>query len=357
MNAKKYDILTLSSIKARGHMLDIEALYGPIEGFEEGYYRWESEYTTDANSEDGTNVFKIFYRKMGTNEKAPPILLLHGLPSNSDQYIEVQRYLSRFFRTIAIDMLDSGRSSKPTKYTTMLKDDNPWMWKYDVLYIYNLMSDIYINDTKFIFIADDYGANIALTYCCSEKYGPSVNHLFLLNPTLYNNNTEYLSSFANYSSKYLDMKQVYSMMSTEMDNYTLMSLLSAYSEPKDIEVLKDRIIAIDRNQVLPITETNTKGIDYDNMKCAISVISASEDKISNPTDAQTIRNMFDDVMVFIDYVDDSGHLLVIDQPRKVSEIIINRIQAIYGREILSQPFFGLRDNLRGTEMDQKSMFM
>ncbi len=396
---QRYEILTTPTVQARGHKMNVTDMYGGIEGFEEGFYRWTSDSTHSIEPEGIiNNEFDIFYRKMGVSIRSPPILFLHGVPTNLNQYTEIQRYHARIgFRTIAIDMMGMGRSSKPLSYKTnaTYKDgtrENAWLWKYDMEYIYKLMSDMYPDDAKFFFVADDWGAGIALTYACSESYRSTVEHLFLIDPIAFDGypideiQTVGLSSLLPYD-KFKEAMMAFPQTLVQIlktmvhdpsvfDQFILRDFMFPYvvndytTNPKlnsttmvpkfeAIRVLANRAAILSPSLLLPRTEENPQGIDYDGLQCNMSIIWGAQDNMMPSMQAQTFRNMFDsdNIMVFIDYVENAGHFAGLDQPERVTEIIINRIQALYGTKILAQPFFGLHGIMKGSEFEQRDLLM
>ncbi len=90
-----------------------------------------------------TREFEIAWTKWG--DKGPLVLFLHGVPTNRAQWEPIQKHVARFCRTISIDMLGMGESTKPRLYgrkNDPAKDpgtNERWYWKSDVDYIENLM--------------------------------------------------------------------------------------------------------------------------------------------------------------------------------------------------------------------------
>ncbi len=410
-NEQRYEILTKPTLQVRGHKIDITDMYGSIEGFEEGFYHWVSDSThsdkgtTETETESTSTVnneFDIFYRKMGVSTNSPPILMLHGVPTNLNQYTEIQRYLSRFFRTISIDMMGMGKSSKPLSYKSNFAQEdeegnliestreNPWLWKYDAEYIYKIMSDLYPNDEKFIFIADDWGAGIALTYSCSESYKATVSHLFLIDPIYadgYPVNeiqaigrlsglddstfkmmaagfdqtvVQILKSMVHDPSKFDQFNLRDFMFPYVKSDYTTMPQLNSKTMILNfdaIRVLANRSAILSPSLLLPKTEENPQGIDYDGLQANMSIIWGAQDNMMPSIQAQTFRTVFDNGIVSINYIENAGHFAGIDQPERVTEVIINKIQELYGPELLAQPFFGLHGILKGSEFDQRDLLM
>lgn len=86
---------------------------------ETGSWTWN---TTEGRS------FDIAYTAMG--DRGVPVLFLHGVPTNRRQWYPVQRLCAPFCRTLSIDMLGMGKSSKPTDYATARDDFERWKWRF-----------------------------------------------------------------------------------------------------------------------------------------------------------------------------------------------------------------------------------
>ena len=135
-----------------------------------------------------TDKFEIAYTQRG--DKGPLILLMHGVPSNRRMYFPIQKRLSPFCRTISIDMLGMGESSKPRYYgktgkfllensknsaersdaERLMRQEKektginePWDWVFDTDYVDQLMNQLYPGE-KFFYVADDWGSGINSHY-------------------------------------------------------------------------------------------------------------------------------------------------------------------------------------------------
>ncbi|GAH46420.1 unnamed protein product, partial [marine sediment metagenome] len=140
-----------------------------------GVFSFTSRFSGYLHKEDGqyypTDRFEIAYTKRG--DKGPLVLLLHGVPTNRYQYFPIQKRMSPFCRTISIDMLGMGESSKSRNYGKLPQDqgksgiNDPWDWIFDVDYIDELMESLYPGE-KFYFVADDWGGGINSHYAAKH---------------------------------------------------------------------------------------------------------------------------------------------------------------------------------------------
>lgn len=123
--------------------------------------------------QDHTPSISIAYTLAGT--RGPIVVFLHGVPTNRKQWQPVQMLLAPFCRTLSLDFLGLGESSKPLGYPEAGYD-----WKFDVAWIEHTVQKLF-PDERFVFVADDWGAGPAQHY--AERYGSGrLLGLVLLNP-------------------------------------------------------------------------------------------------------------------------------------------------------------------------------
>ena len=182
-----YDALSHPVDIDEGHEANIN-IYRDGGKPEHGTYKYISPFSGYVKGLDGkyfiTNEFDIKYTKKG--DKGPIILLLHGVPSNRYMYFPIQKRLSPFCRTIAIDMLGMGQSSAPRYYGKLLNIiseknlspdqkikfmeekryagiNEPWDWIFDTDYVDKLMNYLYPGE-KFYMNSDDWSGGINSHY-------------------------------------------------------------------------------------------------------------------------------------------------------------------------------------------------
>lgn len=103
-----------------------------------------------------SNFFNIAYTTQGN--AGPVVLMIHGFLVNRQEFFALQSLLSPYCRTIAIDLLGMGDSTKLFTGGTDL-----YSWKNDVAYIKAMMDSIYPNE-QFLIIGDHWGSSIGFTY-------------------------------------------------------------------------------------------------------------------------------------------------------------------------------------------------
>jgi len=105
---------------------------------------------------ENTNVFNIAYTTQGT--EGPVVILIHGFLLNRQEFFALQSLLSPFCRTVAIDLLGMGDSSKLLSGGTDL-----YTWKNDVDYIKAMAEDLY-PDERYLIVGDHWGSCVGFTY-------------------------------------------------------------------------------------------------------------------------------------------------------------------------------------------------
>ncbi len=173
-----YDALTAPISKFSGNDARLEYYPAVQEPQELEYFEFDASTIYDPQnpgrqfdvaSEDGfgrtkTNTFKIAYTRWGWNNSGPFVLINHGVPANQTQWYEVVRYLVRAgFRVVVFDMLCMGWSTKPL-FLNMEERMEKLRWKYDPYYVEGLVKHVFGNNSKFIYLADDWGTGIQNWY-------------------------------------------------------------------------------------------------------------------------------------------------------------------------------------------------
>jgi pimeloyl-ACP methyl ester carboxylesterase len=111
---------------------------------------------------------------------APPLLLVHGLPTCKELFQPVLPHLNQNFRLIAIDLNDYGESEKLSQFTSKKPGDGmTHKQRADVLD--ELRQHLELE--TFVLVAHDLGASVAMDYM--DKYGKHVSKLVLMSPPVY----------------------------------------------------------------------------------------------------------------------------------------------------------------------------
>jgi len=138
-----------------------------------GFYEFVSPFWGILEDGTETNTFRIGFTARGN--AGIPQLFHHGVPTNRRQWYPVQWRCAPFTRTVSMDFLGMGESSKPRSYGDIR--DGPghleaWKWMYDNAYTDGLMWELY-GDDEFVYTSDDWGSGPAAHFIASGKRGPS----------------------------------------------------------------------------------------------------------------------------------------------------------------------------------------
>ena len=417
------DILTTIPDYNQGNSYDCTELYGECPKAEEGIYTWKSEKTEgyikypsfiwrepDENDKFPnhhiSSTFKISYvtRTPKNSGDKPIVFFLHGVPTNKYQYSEIQKYISRFLPTIAIDMLGMGASSKPLNYRDINTGEISWLWKYDCIYIKELIDNLY-PDRKWILVADDWGGGIALTCSTYQGFTKNLLHMFLLDPISFDgypvNEIQAIGRASSYdfqNKKYLEdedrnvwkfnfellmsafdqtVVQILKTMvhdSSKFDQFKLKSYMYPYIETdytgkyklnsktmtldyNSIEVLADRASILSPSLLLPKTDKNSDGIDFSEVNINMTIIWGKQDNMMPSKQLWYFKYAFPQVKISGHFVENAGHFVGVDQPEIVSEIILDHITEYFGIKTLIKPFFGFGGIYKGSEKEMSGKIM
>lgn len=393
-----YTALSHAPVRAAGNKVDLsiyrqagEPTHGtfnfraPAEGLVQvnGPHSTELEWTDD---------FEIAFTKVGT--KGPLVLFLHGVPTNRAQWEEIQRHVGRFCETIAIDMLGMGESTKPRQYgkRTDQRDNDLWYWKHDVDYIEELMQHEYPG-RKFIFVADDWGSGINSQY--AARHNDRLDAFIQLDPIAFDgypvneiqaigrasqipNTPEGDEMFAAAFGAFdQTLVQIYKTMVYDpnvYNQYTLRSITFPYVDVDyernragdgvtdvaksttlklkmhNIRVLADRAAILSPALLLPYhPEKNPEGVKYENITVPTLVMWGEYDNMMPAAQTQRFANVLSTDDVQITYVPRAGHFAGTDNPRFVSDTIVNFVRRLKGRQALADINLGNEGIWKGDE--------
>ncbi len=337
--------------------------------------------------------FEIAYTKMGT--KGPLVLFLHGVPTNRRQWEDIQSHVSRFAETISIDMLGMGESSKPRLYGKR-HDSAPndhWYWKHDVDYIEKLMQHEYPG-RKFIFVADDWGSGIASHY--AAKFNDKrLNAFVQLDPIAFDgypvneiqaigrasmipNTPEGDAMFAGAMGAFdQTLVQIYKTMvydSSVYNQYKLRNLTFPYVDVDyarngagdgvtdvaksttmrlkmhNIRVLADRAAILSPALLLPHHPVkNPEGVKYGNITIPTLIMWGEYDNMMPAAQTQRFANILGTDDVQITYIPRAGHFAGTDNPKNVSDTIVNFVRRVVGRSAMADINLGNEGIWKGDE--------
>lgn len=339
-----------------------------------------------------TNKFEIAYTKIG--DRGPVVLFLHGVPTNRKQWEPVQRIAGRFCRTISIDMLGMGESTKPAQYgkRTDKRDNDLWFWKNDVEYIDQLMQHEYPG-TKFFFVADDWGAGIAQHY--AARHNDRLQGLILQDPVAFDgypvneiqaigrasqipNTPEgdriLAAQFAAFDQTAVQIFKTMVYDPNVFNQYDLQDLMFPYVDVDydrngggdgrsnvatsatmrlklhNLRVLADRAAVLAPAQLLPYDpKSNPEGVKFKDITVATLILWGEYDNMMPAAQAQRFANVLGSRDVQITYIPRAGHFAAIDQPRFVADSIINFVRRVAGRKALADVYLGDAGIWKGDE--------
>lgn len=397
-----YEALSHSPVRAAGNEVDPaiyrepgEPIYGkftykaPAQGLVQvgGPHSDQFEWTDE---------FEIAYTKMG--DKGPLVLFLHGVPTNRTQWEKIQKYVARFARTIAIDMLGMGESTKPRMYGRKDKEINPgdnelWYWKSDVDYIEKLMQHEYPGE-KFTFVADDWGSGINSHYAATYSDqrlngfvqldaiafdGYPVNEIQAIGrasqlPDTPEGDAAFASAMGAFDQTLVQIYKTMVYDPTKFNQYNLRYLLFPYVDVDyerngagdgvtevaksttlrlkmhNIRVLAERAAILSPALLLPYDAAkNPQGVKYENITVPTLILWGEYDNMMPAAQAQRFANVLGTDNVEIQYVPRAGHFAGVDNPMFIADAIVNFLRRMHGRGALADINLGTQGIWKGDE--------
>ncbi|RLA47340.1 MAG: hypothetical protein DRR06_02710 [Gammaproteobacteria bacterium] len=392
-----YDALSHAPVRSAGNDVDL-SIYRTGGEVSYGVYNYAAPYEglleqqRHSGKTEWSNQFEIVYTRQG--DKGPLVLFIHGVPCNRAQWEEVQRYLSRFCETIAIDMLGMGESSQPRMYG---RKDNPaenncWHWVNDTDYIEKLMQQIYPG-RKFILIADDWGSGIASCYAAMHNDrllalvqfdaitfdGYPVNEIQAIGRASQIPNTPegdqiFANAFGAFDQTLVQILKTMVHNPAVYNQYKLRLLLFPYVDVDyerngledgvtnvaksttlrlnlhNMRVLADRAAVLSPALLLPYhKDKNPNGVEYEKITVPCLIAWGQYDNMMPAAQTQRFAYVLGTDDVQVHYIPNAGHFAHTDQPMYVSETIINFIRRVVGRKNLADINLGNEGIWKGDE--------
>ncbi len=373
-----------------------------------GIYKYKSPfsgYIKNSNQYLVTDEFDIAYTQRGN--KGPLVLLLHGVPSNRYLYFPIQKRLAPFCRTIAIDMLGMGESSKPRFYgkvkdnptntnKTTKSTNEPWDWIFDTDYIDKLMDTLYPGE-KFYFVADDWGSGISSHYAAKfDKTrllgfiqidpiafdGYPVSEIQAIGrasqiPVVDKDGVDDVLFKQAMGSVDQTMVQIFKTMTYNpnvWNQYSLRAIKHPYfdvdydrSKYKDgedatsltlrikweaLRVLTDRSAILSPALLLPYDKKkNPKGVDYSNITVPTLILWGNMDNMMPTQQLYRFKWSMKNAEVTLIKVPLAGHYAGTDQPNFVSASILDFVSRVSGKESMGDVFLGFDGIWKGDEKE------
>ena len=391
-----YDVITAPRDETKGHDID-QNMYRQYKSNHGSYHFEYPFYSMQRNKETGllskTNRYKIKYTQRG--EKGPILLLLHGVPSNRKMYYPLQKRLSPFFRTISIDMLGMGQSSKPLNYGFEINNDmldymlndydiqqydepKPWDWINDIFYIEMLMRDLY-GDEKFIFFADDWGTGINGHYAVNFNdrllgYGvldgiafngypvpeiQAIGRLSLLDDETFkmavgglDQTMVQIFKTMTYDPNKWNQYVLRDIMGTYVDSdyRTLDTSLTMNLKLDAIRVLADRSAILSPGLLEPFDPIkNPKGLQFNRITVPSLILWGKQDNMMPEIQRHLFANVLYNSPCRTQEIENAGHFAGTDKPNKVCDAIIDFVRQMYGPKVLGDGYLGLDGIAKGNE--------
>ncbi len=397
-----YEALSHSPVRAAGNAVDLsiyrsagEPSYGTFKfkAPAEGLVQVGGPHSTQT---EWTEKFEIAYTKWGS--KGPIVLFLHGVPTNRSQWERIQKHVARFCKTISIDMLGMGESTKPRLYGRK-KDSNKdpgknelWYWKSDVDYIEQLMQHEYPG-RKFFFVADDWGSGINSHYAARYSHrlegfaqldaiafdGYPVNEIQAIGrasqiPNTPEGDAMFAAAFGAFDQT---LVQIYKTMVYDPNVYNQYNLRWVTFPYVDVDyernrtgdgvtdvaksvtlrlklhnmrVLAERAAILSPALLLPYDpEKNPEGVKYENINAPSLIMWGEYDNMMPAAQTQRFANVLGTDDVQITYVPRAGHFAGTDNPLFVADTIVNFIRRVKGRRALADINLGTQGIWKGDE--------
>ena len=98
--------------------------------------------------------YKIRYFESKVKEREKNLLFIHGLGSSSDRWLDIPEALSKYFHTIAVDLIGFGGSDKPANINYSIETFKK--------FILDFITAVHLDDKKISLIGHSLGGYIAL---------------------------------------------------------------------------------------------------------------------------------------------------------------------------------------------------
>jgi len=310
-----------------------------------------------------TNQVKLEYYHQG--DAGPILVFLHGVLTNALEWKDIMKRCSPFARCYAFSLLGMGESSHLLGVR--------WTWKLDAEVLHQAFDKVLPNE-KFFLIGADWGAGPAVKY--AEKWSDDLFGLVLTNPITLDgypvNEIQAIGRASQLPDDAFMMKmgdidavmiQILKTMTYDMsfwDQYRYRDILKTYVDVDyetkgksslslalkfaNLRCLAERAAYLEPDQLLPI-EDSTHGIDYQKISVPCLIIWGNEDNMMPMAQAFRLQYLLANTEIQI--VNNAGHFVELDQPNRVSEILLNFARRHYGE--LADIFLGFTGKWKGDE--------
>jgi len=353
----------------------------------QGTFKWKFDEpmivrNANASGFDSTDQAELFYSRWGPKsgaKGAPKLLLLHDVLDCRKTWWCTQKMLSPFMDTVSIDLLGSGESTKPRSLNRTADDESetmpfPWSYELHARYLLDLAQILWPGE-KFFVAGVGWGAQIAAVM--ASMASDVLDGIMMVNPPGFG--TDIHPEFA-----YVDISQLAAVKS-ELDlanshvsfvgrvrssillslsssdsghggrdaatSTALKLILEQYTDLDRQAVLLEQFIAIGRLGLLelPRTKENENGLDVENITCPVMIVSGGNDLVYPPEHRNLYPAIYYSTMATTLLIPDCGHLIHLENPKVLAEIILDFIRSKVGFAGLKDAFIGFVGASQGNE--------
>lgn len=271
---------------------------------------------------------QINYIQLG--DEGSPLLFVHGVPTSSSQWFEVQQNLSDVYKTFNVDLIGMGRSAKPLE---------GWDYTFanDAKVLAALLDEWGLD--KISLCGDDWGGGIALTF--AHNYPERVQRLMVFSPTVYDHwpvpEIEAIGRLADYNDEHwlqhyqeivVQISSLLRSMVVRPSVFTGLTIREflepyrtndyshkgGYGQPKldGLKALAKRAQALDPRWMLDL--------DMNAISSPCLVGWGEEDIYMDPLGMYLLKDEIGGP-VRMQLIPKAGHLAMIDKPLEVTELI------------------------------------
>lgn len=348
-------------------------------------FEWKSGlefiFREDEESEfEASDTFRLRYSNWGPAEKqedAPKILFIHDALDSHKSWWCVQKILSPFMDTLAVDLLGSGNSIKPRGLNSASvgtsADPFPWSYRLHADYLLGMVNVFWPNQSLMV-VGLGWGAQIAAAMASMSK---NISGLIMINPPGFDTKL-------NYSRPYLDIINLHKVTSDEklqkmvssltskvreclfsnINSLGVKGLVADNSSSTIINQILDQYEGLDRKRVLieqlltlqlvpfqefPKTDENPLGLEIDKISAPCCVISSDGDMIYSPSHRNLYPAVYYSSQVETRCIAGTGHFVNISNSKTVAELIIDFAREKLGFGSLADVFIGFSGPAQGNE--------
>lgn len=324
---------------------------------------------SDDTSWKSTNSPTIAYTRWGS--KGPNVLLIHDALGSRREWIGVQKTLSPFMDTVALDLLGSGDSTLVRGWAK--GEAFPWSFNAHSQIATQLAEAIWPGE-KFMVVGTGWGAQIAAQMATMSE---DVNGFMMINPTGFAKDTfpemhylefwnmrkmvtdEMLNTMpTSFTARVVEaLERSFSSSDTfksgrdSLSAATVKTILQQYRRVDRKRILIDQIVMLGNNphQAFPIATGDRGGLDVAKIKAPCFILTGGNDIIYSPGYRHYYPHVYFNSRVHIDHIPEIGHLAHIENPNVIGEKILSNVISLFGPNALAVPYIGSEGSHDGSE--------